>query len=647
MDVIELLAQWERSSAHAFQQPFSSGGAKARVHRGAVHLPDGVLPWPESLAEEVPQSVTTTRDGRWCLVTASTGGSELSRLHILRRNLSGSTPEVVWTVPGRGSRGRPAVLDSSDRLGLWIAGEGQWRLITLEGEEVCWEPVPAISEGPGVQLLSARGPRRWWVVASTSAGVRLDAVVADPADAGGGLRGVPGPVFPGLRSVLEVRAAGDPALLLHQRGDEHQTGQGAQDDRLSLLPIDGVESSRSVFGSLLQPLWQGPGLRSYTVRPGAPKGLRSDRLLILCAPRPGESELLQIPLMSTNRPALDDGSASVTPSEPQPEVLARRRSSQHGEVLRSVRVQGDQILVSCGSQVRPERVTRMADLGGGVPQAKGVGPGPVSGVAYATSDDGVEVPYTWHALEGIEAARRRRAPVMLTVYGGFGVELGEGFDPSARAWCDSGGVHVTAHVRGGGELGTTWHRAGAGRRKHRAVEDLIAVASRLRADFPAGRLTVVGASMGGVLAAAAAARIPGLFNGAVVSAAPVDLSRLEQNPLGHRWRQELLGEEGPGVPSPSRHLVCPTALWRSRFESHVAASAVDRVLFPQVLAIVQENDSRVESAHLRELISLMQDHGVESELRVNPGAGHGRNTAEAVHRYAAWILGFCRGEQGS
>lgn len=619
-DVVELLSLWERRSDTPPERA-EPGAGSARVHRGQVVLPEGVLNLPDAASGDVPQSAVATRDGRWCLVTASPGASELSRLHLLGLDPDGgSSEDSIWTVPGRGARGRPAVLSAEEQLALWICGDEEWTLIDLTGDEPrrrSLAPPKPFGTVRGPRLLSSRQPRTWWAVteapgegAEASATVRLDMIKAIETHEGWGLMVSPGPVVPGLRRLLEARVAGAPALILHHAVDD--------EERLSLHALDEVGSRKPVADPQL--LWRGTGLRSLTLVQASGHDEAGDRLVVLRRPTPGRTELLEVPLAT----------------EDMPRTLICRSLAEHGEILLSVQAAGSRLSVTSGSQVRTAHVSTLEEMDAGQHGTL------LSGVKHTVSLDGTEVPFTWHAHGELEAARGRNAPVMLTVYGGFGVEIGEFFDPSARAWCDAGGVHVTAHVRGGRELGAAWHRGGAGARKHRSVEDLLAVAAHLKAElFPGSCLNVVGASIGGVIAAASAALRPELFSGLVVSGAPVDLARLEENPLGHLWREELVGRLSGGGGSPSLTRVCPTYLWRQQARVPDGGTPGAGRKLPAVLAIAQENDTRVEASHMRDLITLMQEHGMEAELRVNPGAGHGRNTAEAVHRYAAWILAFC------
>lgn len=644
-DVVSLLERWEQRSAQppSTAPRISSQGISASVHRGQVWIDDVALELPATLRGEVPQRVNVTSDARWCLLLASPGGSEVSRLHVLRLSAlsersAPSGPDmlecrVLWSVEATGSQARPAVPSVGSDCALWVSPGGSWTVMDLRGEVPGFHEVPAPGgmEGPAaghgpVRLLASREERVWWVLSGAG---RLSGEHAPPVsrllrvqavERSGSWRihAAPGPEVAGLRRFVEIIAEGQPAVILH-----HSEG-----DREVLTRW----SSGSSWSSP-QVLWSGVGLQGVAVIADPD----TDRLGLLLRPRPGLSELLEV---------FPGGSSDGHGVGRVPRLLERRTLEDDGELMLSVRAEDGRYLVTTGSQVRPGSAA--AAVGGlvGERQQETARQQDTlrSGVVWTGTADGVRIPLSWHAHGGLPGARGRGAPVMLSVYGGFGVDVGEGFDPSARAWVDAGGVYAVAHVRGGGELGPQWHRDGAGGNKHRGVEDLLTVARHLSEDLhPGCAINVIGASHGGVLAAAAAARGPELFNALVMSAAPVDLSRLGENPAGESWRAELLGAEQPGVAEPSMELVCPTRLWQARLEEEPAAGSAGRGEGLRVLALAQENDTRVEPVHMRELVRLMQHHGLPAEFRVNPDAGHGRNTAEAVHRYAAWILGFCAG----
>ena len=93
---------------------------------------------------------------------------------------------------------------------------------------------------------------------------------------------------------------------------------------------------------------------------------------------------------------------------------------------------------------------------------------------FATSPDGTQVPLTILRKKGLQ--RDGRNPTLLYAYGGYGVSLTPSFDSTHRIWFDAGGVYVVANLRGGGEYGEAWHKAGNLTRKQHVFDDFIAAA---------------------------------------------------------------------------------------------------------------------------------------------------------------------------
>lgn len=80
------------------------------------------------------------------------------------------------------------------------------------------------------------------------------------------------------------------------------------------------------------------------------------------------------------------------------------------------------------------------------------------------------------------------APTLLYGYGGFEISMTPNYSGGlGRAWLEKGGVYVVANIRGGGEYGPRWHQAALKQNRHKAYEDMAAVAkdwSRARSPRP-------------------------------------------------------------------------------------------------------------------------------------------------------------------
>ncbi|MET9504905.1 prolyl oligopeptidase family serine peptidase [Streptomyces sp. NPDC006622] len=226
----------------------------------------------------------------------------------------------------------------------------------------------------------------------------------------------------------------------------------------------------------------------------------------------------------------------------------------------------------------------------------------------------------------------RPRPAVLTGYGGFGASMTPGFTPQAVPWVRAGGVYAVACVRGGGEEGEAWHRAGRREHKHNTFDDFDAAADHLlRAGWAApGRLGVLGSSNGGLLAATALTRRPQTY-AAVVCAAPLlDMVRYELSGMGASWRDEYGSARDP-----------------VEFARLLAYSPYHRVRegtrYPAVLLAVFDGDTRVDPAHARKMCAALQWAGTGDGpvvLRTERGVGHGTRGASRSAGLYADVMAF-------
>lgn len=226
----------------------------------------------------------------------------------------------------------------------------------------------------------------------------------------------------------------------------------------------------------------------------------------------------------------------------------------------------------------------------------------------------------------------RPRPAVLTGYGGFGASMTPGFTPQAVPWVRAGGVYAVACVRGGGEEGEEWHRAGRREHKHNTFDDFDAAADYLLRDGWAapGRLGVLGSSNGGLLAAAALTRRPETY-AAVVCAAPLlDMVRYELSGMGASWRDEYGSAADP-----------------AQFARLLSYSPYHQVRegapYPAVLLAVFDGDTRVDPAHARKMCAALQWAGTGHApvvLRTERGVGHGARASSRSARLYADVMAF-------
>lgn len=242
----------------------------------------------------------------------------------------------------------------------------------------------------------------------------------------------------------------------------------------------------------------------------------------------------------------------------------------------------------------------------------------------AVSADGTRVPYIQVGRPATDVeGRAAPRPTILYGYGGFEVPLGIGYLPVVgKAWLERGGTYVIANIRGGGEYGPQWHRAGLREHRHRVYEDFAAVARTLseRGVTTPDRLAVHGGSNGGLLVGNMLTRHPELV-GAVLCEVPLlDMSRYTHLLAGASWRAEYGDPDDP-------------AQWEyiRTFSPFHLLRAGRR--YPPVLLVTSTRDDRVHPAHARTMAHRLEDLGQAVTYFENSEGGHGRASTNAQRAF--------------
>ena len=235
-------------------------------------------------------------------------------------------------------------------------------------------------------------------------------------------------------------------------------------------------------------------------------------------------------------------------------------------------------------------------------------------ILHATSRDGTRVPMFVVEREG--SPRDGDRPTVLYGYGGFNIVQSPAFSARALMTVERGGVWAVGLLRGGGELGEEWHRAGMLERKQNVFDDLYACAETLvreRVTSPA-RLAIAGGSNGGLLTATAVTQRPELFRAALSLVPLADMLRYHRYRIGALWTAEY-GDPDDATAFAWIHAYSPYHRVR------------DGVTYPSVLFTTAESDSRVDPMHARKMAARLQAAQAAPDrpilLRVESRAGHG------------------------
>ncbi len=234
-------------------------------------------------------------------------------------------------------------------------------------------------------------------------------------------------------------------------------------------------------------------------------------------------------------------------------------------------------------------------------------------VWYA-SKDGTKIPMFLLYRKGIKLDGNN--PAFLTGYGGFDISLTPAFSPAAVLWAENGGVFAQPNLRGGGEFGEAWHKAGMHDKKQNVFDDFFGAAEWLVKNgyTKPSRLAISGRSNGGLLMGAAITQRPELF-GAVVCGYPLlDMVRYDRFLVARWWAPEYGSANDP-----------------EQFKYIYAYSPYHHVRrgvrYPAVLFVTGDADTRVAPLHARKMTALLQASTGSDRpvlLRYDTKAGHSR-----------------------
>jgi prolyl oligopeptidase len=187
------------------------------------------------------------------------------------------------------------------------------------------------------------------------------------------------------------------------------------------------------------------------------------------------------------------------------------------------------------------------------------------------------------------------SPTLLSAYGGFNVSLTPGFSSRAALWVERGGVYAVPNLRGGGEFGEAWHKAGTLEKKQNVFDDFIAAAEWLIKNGYTNRakLAISGGSNGGLLVGAALTQRPDLYQAVVCSVPLLDMVRYHKFLVARFWVPEYGSPEDP-----------------NQFKYIHAYSPYHQVKpgtkYPAVLFVTGDSDTRVAPLHARKMTALLQ-----------------------------------------
>jgi prolyl oligopeptidase len=232
--------------------------------------------------------------------------------------------------------------------------------------------------------------------------------------------------------------------------------------------------------------------------------------------------------------------------------------------------------------------------------------------------------------------RNGKNPTLLYGYGGFNISMTPGFTVSRLFFVENGGIFAMANLRGGGEYGEEWHKAGTKLKKQNVFDDFIAAAEYLinQKYTSTKKLAIQGASNGGLLIGAVTNQRPDLFAVALPAVGVMDMLRYHKFTIGWAWASDF------GKSDDSEEM------FKYLYSYSPYHTIKKGGKYPAVLVTTADHDDRVVPAHSFKYISRLQEYNAGELpvlIRIETKAGHGagKPIAKIIEEYAdIWAFTF-------
>ncbi|MEI6817549.1 MAG: prolyl oligopeptidase family serine peptidase [Bacteroidota bacterium] len=233
---------------------------------------------------------------------------------------------------------------------------------------------------------------------------------------------------------------------------------------------------------------------------------------------------------------------------------------------------------------------------------------------FYTSKDGTKVPMFIVHKKGLKMNGKN--PCFLYGYGGFNISLTPAFKADRLVFLERGGIFAMPNLRGGGEYGEEWHKAGTKMNKQNVFDDFIAAANYLISEnyTNSDKLAVSGRSNGGLLIGAVMTQQPQLMKVAIPQVGVLDMMRYHKFTIGYSWASDY------GTVDDSNDM------FQAILQYSPLQNIRDSVIYPATMITTGDHDDRVVPAHSFKFAATMQAKtGGDNPIliRIDTMAGHG------------------------
>jgi prolyl oligopeptidase len=245
---------------------------------------------------------------------------------------------------------------------------------------------------------------------------------------------------------------------------------------------------------------------------------------------------------------------------------------------------------------------------------------------FVPSTDGTKVPMFITLKKGTHLDGSN--PTLLYGYGGFNISLTPSFSASIAAWLDLGGVYAVANMRGGGEYGEAWHKAGTKLKKQNVFDDFIACAEYLIHEkyTSTEKLAIKGGSNGGLLIGAVMTQRPELFGACLPHVGVMDMLRFQKFTAGRFWVDDYGSADNADE-------------FKALLKYSPYHNLKRGVKYPPTMVFTADTDDRVVPGHSFKFAAQLQycqgcDSPVLARIETRAGHGAGKPTQKLIEELA-------------